>query len=116
MAAAARALLACGVRSGVIVHSVEGAVCAMADGSLHAQGSVRLPPGFVKGATGAGDAFAAGFIWGVHEDYPIDVCLRQAVSAAAMCLSDPTTSDGMGPIRDALALGEEFGFNAAQNS
>jgi sugar/nucleoside kinase (ribokinase family) len=113
MAAAARALLGRGVRRGVVVHSVEGAVCAMSDGSMFFQGSVRLPPGFVKGATGAGDAFAAGFIWGVHEGYPIEVCLRQAVSAAAMCLSDPTTSEGMGPLRDALALGEEFGFSAA---
>jgi sugar/nucleoside kinase (ribokinase family) len=66
----------------------------------------------IKGATGAGDAFAAGLLWGLHEDFPLPVCLRQAVSAAALCLGDPTTSEGLGPLADCLSLGEEFGFRA----
>jgi sugar/nucleoside kinase (ribokinase family) len=110
---AARALLRSGVKRGVVIHFVEGAVAVMADGQVHGQGSVCLPAGFIRGATGAGDAFAAGFIYGLHEDYPISVCLRQAVSAAAMCLSDPTTSEGLGPLADCLALGEEHGFSDA---
>jgi sugar/nucleoside kinase (ribokinase family) len=96
-----------------VIHCVEGAVAAMADGGVYGQGSVRLPAGFIRGATGAGDAFAAGFIHGVHEGFPVPVCLRQAVSAAAMCLSDPTTSEGLGPLADCLALGEEYGFAPA---
>jgi len=110
---AAGVLLSLGVRCGVVIHFVEGAVATTADGVVHAQGSVRLPPGFIRGATGAGDAFAAGFIHGLHEAFPVSVCLRQAVSAAAMCLSDPTTSEGLGPLADCLALGEEHGFDAA---
>jgi sugar/nucleoside kinase (ribokinase family) len=111
--AAAQALVKKGVRRGVVIHCEEGAVAVTADGCHFRQGSVHVPSHFVKGATGAGDAFAAGFIWGLHESYPIQVCLRQAVSAAAMCLSDPTTSEGMGPLGDALGLGEEFGFRPA---
>lgn len=111
--AAAAALLRLGVRRGVVIHFVEGAAAATADGQTHFQGSVKLPPDFIRGATGAGDAFAAGFIHGLHEDFPVSVCLRQAVSAAAMCLSDPTTSEGLGPLADCLALGEEHGFAAA---
>ena len=110
---ACRTLMAGGVKRGVAVHCVEGALAVTADGRTHRQGSVKLPEDFIKGATGAGDAFAAGFIWGLHEDFPVSVCLRQAVSAAAMCLRHPTTSDGMGPLADCLALGEEFGFRAA---
>jgi len=110
---AAGELLRQGVRRGVVIHFVEGAVATTADGVVHGQGSVRLPPGFIRGATGAGDAFAAGFIFGLHEGFPVSVCLRQAVSAAAMCLSDPTTSEGLGPLADCLALGEELGFAAA---
>ena len=30
-----------------------------------------------------------------------------------MCLSDPTTSEGLGPLADCLALGEEYGFAPA---
>ncbi len=111
--AAATALLELGVRQGVVIHFVEGAVAAVKDGTLVRQGSVILPEGFIKGATGAGDAFAAGFLAGLHDDHPLPVCLRHAVSAAAMCLSDPTTSEGLGPLRTCLALGEEFGFHAA---
>lgn len=110
---AAGVLLSLGVRRGVVIHFVEGAVATTADGVVHGQGSVRLPEGFIRGATGAGDAFAAGFIYGLHEDFPVSVCLRQAVSAAAMCLSDPTTSGGLGPLADCLALGEEYGFAGA---
>lgn len=110
---AAGVLLSLGVRRGVVIHFVEGAVAATADGVGHVQGSVKLPPHFIRGATGAGDAFAAGFIYGLHEDFPVSVCLRQAVSAAAMCLSDPTTSEGLGPLAACLALGEEHGFTAA---
>ena len=110
---AALLLVGFGVRCGVVIHFVEGAVAAMADGGVYGQGSVRLPAGFIRGATGAGDAFAAGFIHGVHEGFPVPVCLRQAVSAAAMCLSDPTTSEGLGPLADCLALGEEYGFAPA---
>lgn len=111
--AAAAALVDRGVRRGVIIHFVEGAVAALSDGRTLRQGSVNLPGERIRGATGAGDAFAAGFLWGVHEDFPLQVSLRQAVSAAAMCLGDPTTSDGMGPLPQALQLGEEFGFRAA---
>jgi sugar/nucleoside kinase (ribokinase family) len=109
---AAQALLRHGVRQGVVIHFVEGAVAATTDGEVHRQGSVKLPPGFIRGATGAGDAFAAGLLYGLHEGYPVSVCLRQGVSAAAMCLSDPTTSEGLGPLADCLALGEEHGFAA----
>ena len=110
---AAGVLLSLGVRRGVVIHFVEGAVATTADGVVHAQGSVRLPPGFIRGATGAGDAFAAGFIYGLHEGFPVSVGLRQAVSSAAMCLSDPTTSEGLGPLANCLALGEEHGFAPA---
>ncbi|MGI8601484.1 MAG: carbohydrate kinase family protein [Verrucomicrobiales bacterium] len=111
---AATSLLGKGVRLGVVVHFVEGAVCAHKEGQIFRQGSLNLPPNLMKGATGAGDAFAAGFIWGIHEDYPIDLCLRQAVSAAAMCLGDPTTSEGMAPLAHALALADEYGYRAAE--
>lgn len=121
--AAAQALLGLGVRRGVVIHFVEGAVAAAGEAEDAAQpalkilrqGSVQLPPDFVQGATGAGDAFAAGFIYGLHEDFPLSVCLRQAVSAAALCLSDPTTSEGLGPLANCLALGEEYGFKATES-
>ena len=107
---AARLLLDSGVRRSVTIHFVEGAVSVQKEGTAHRQRSVQLPAGFVKGATGAGDAFAAGLLWGMHESQPIPDCLRLAVCAAAMCLAHPATSEGMRPVAECLSLGERYGF------
>jgi len=107
---AARELLNKGVRRSVTIHFVEGAVCAGKSGATYRQGSVQLPAGFVRGATGAGDAFAAGLLMGIHDDLPWPQCLRLAVCAAAMCLSHPATSEGMKPVAECIALGETYGF------
>jgi sugar/nucleoside kinase (ribokinase family) len=109
---AARALLDKGVRRSVTIHFVEGAVCVEKSGAAHRQASVQLPNGFVQGATGAGDAFAAGLLLGIHENLPWSETLRLAVCSAAMCLSHPATSEGMKPVADCLALGESFGFRS----
>ncbi len=102
--AAARALLEAGVRRTVTIHFVEGAVSAEKCGVSHRRASLQLPPGFIKGATGAGDAFAAGLLSGLHDGLPMPECLRRAVCAAAMCLSDPTPSGGLRPLAECLAL------------
>lgn len=107
---AALALLERGVRQSVTIHFVEGAVCAESSGTVHRHGSVVLPAGFVKGATGAGDAFAAGLLLGIHDGLSWPECLRHAVCAAAMCLSHPATSEGMQPVAACLDLGTRYGF------
>jgi len=109
---AAYALLRKGVRRSVTIHFVEGAICVEKSGAVHRQSSVKLPAGFIMGATGAGDAFAAGLLLGLHEEKPWDETLRLAVCAAAMCLSHPATSEGMKPVAECLALGETYGFRA----
>lgn len=94
----------------VIVHAVNGAVVARRDGSLVTHPSVALPETEIAGATGAGDAFAAGFLLGVHEDLDSSECLRYAVCAAAMSLRDPTPSGGMLSLGDCLRLGAHHGY------
>ena len=108
--AAARSLFRHGVRRSVTIHFVEGAVCVDHAGTAFRQGSVQLPAGFVQGATGAGDAFAAGLLMGIHDSLPWPRCLQLAVCAAAMCLSHPATSEGMKPFAECVALGEHHGF------
>lgn len=107
---AARALLEKGVRRSVTIHFVEGAVCVENSGAAHRQASVQIPAGFIQGATGAGDAFAAGLLMGIHDNLPWPETLRLAVCAAAMCLSHPATSEGMKPVQECLALGKSYGF------
>jgi sugar/nucleoside kinase (ribokinase family) len=109
---AAGALLAAGVRSSVTLHTELGAVGVTAAGEQAVQASVRLPGGFSKGATGAGDAFAAGLLYGLHESLPLAERLRLAVCTAACSLRDPTPSLGMRPVADCLHLGQKWGLGS----
>lgn len=107
---AAQCLLIAGVRREVIIHFEAGAVVAGKNGAVHHQPSLRLPAGFIAGATGAGDAFAAGYLHGTHEGWPIAERLKLAVCTAAMCLTHPTPSQGLKPVADCLRLANELGF------
>lgn len=109
-AEAARALIEAGVGEFAAIHFEGGAVAVDAAGAEHAHGSVRLPRGRIAGATGAGDAFAAGLLLGAHEGEPLGRCLEFGVCAAAASLADPTPSGGVLPLADCLALGVEFGY------
>lgn len=109
---AARFLLTRGVRRQVVIHLEQGAVVADRDGRVTTQGSLQLPVDFIGGATGAGDAFAAGYLYGVHEGWEAFRSLELAVCAAAACLSDPTPSRGLRPVTDCLELGRQYGFRS----
>lgn len=107
---AAEALKKEGVAEWVVIHFPEGAI-AVGEGDHWAiQGSVRLPSEQIAGAAGAGDAFAAGLLYGLHEGLPIEACLHHGVCVAAACLMDATTSAGVVPLADCLRLGDEHGF------
>lgn len=95
-------------RMNVVLHCREGAVVVDHDSQIWYQNALKLPDDFVRGSVGAGDAFAAGFLHGIHEKWPIQECLRLAVCTAASSLSDETPSAGVRNIKDCLALGEKY--------
>ena len=64
-----------------------GKLVAGPEGIAATKGSVQVPSDRISGATGAGDAFAAGYILGLHEGEEISNCLRYAVAVAAMSLT-----------------------------
>jgi len=109
VADAARELLRRGVNDRVVIHFPEGAHAASRDGEAIWQGRVRLPENLAAGAAGAGDAFAAGLLFGLHEGLEMSQNLIIGVCAAAACLRSPTTSAGVGPLRECLALGSTYG-------
>ena len=67
MLALAQGLLERGVSGLAVVHFPAGSVGAAPDGRTWRQGSVLVPPDRVRSTTGAGDAFAAGVVFGLHE-------------------------------------------------
>ena len=107
---ACTALLELGVKQWVKLHFPQGAIAAFIDGTFTLQGSLSLPNDYIVSAVGAGDAFAAGVLYGLHEEWAIEKCLQLGVCAAAASLTEPNCSDGVLPHRDCFLLGEKFGY------
>jgi sugar/nucleoside kinase (ribokinase family) len=107
---AARRLLEAGVRDCVCLHFPEGACIAAANGDLHWQPSVRFPDDAVAGTAGAGDAFATGMLYGLHEGWTLARSAELGVCAAAASLRHPTCSDAVVSADECLALGRAHGF------
>ena len=99
-----------GVSVLAVVHFPAGCVAAAPGGRTWHQGSVRLPRAQVRSTIGAGDAFAAGVILGLHEGWPVERCLRLAVASAAACVRSPNTSDGIKPADQCLAEADLAGY------
>ena len=87
---AAGALLQCGVREIVVIHFPEGGFARTRDGKDSWQSSLKLPPKYIAGTAGAGDAFCAGALLGLHDGWELDRCLEAGVCAAAASLAEPT--------------------------
>ena len=99
-----------GVSTLAVVHFPAGCAAAAPGRRIWRQGSVRLPREQVRSTTGAGDAFAAGVIWGLHEGWPVEQCLRLAVASAAACVRSPHTSDGITRAGACLAEAGRIGY------
>ncbi|MGA7881701.1 MAG: carbohydrate kinase family protein, partial [Terrimicrobiaceae bacterium] len=107
---AAHALLDAGVREWVVIHFPAGSIAVGSGGQELVQASINLPQARIVGTVGAGDAFAAGVLFGLHERKPMDVALNYGVCAAAASLTDATSSDGVRPLSECLQFAEEFGY------
>lgn len=110
---AAGALLQQGVREVVVVHFVEGAFARTRKGEDFWQSSLKLPPNYIAGTAGAGDAFCAGVLWGLHEGWELSRSLLTGVCIAAASLSEPSCTAGVRSVAASLALGKKYGFRPA---
>jgi sugar/nucleoside kinase (ribokinase family) len=110
---AAGALLQQGVRELVVIHFPEGAFARTRKGEDMWQSSLKLPEKYVRGTAGAGDAFCAGVLLGLHERWDLRRSLQTGVCVAAASLADPTCTAGVKPLNDCLALGKKYGYRAA---
>ncbi|MBG88456.1 MAG: ribokinase [Verrucomicrobiales bacterium] len=105
---AAGAILQKGVQELVAIHFPEGGFCRTRDGRDHWQMSLKLPQKYIQGTAGAGDAFCAGFLYGIHQDQDLQDCLLNGVCAAAASLSDSTCTGGMKSLTACLALKKKY--------
>ena len=103
----ANALLSRGIGKRVIIHSSDISVCASGSG-LTVMPSFDLPIGYVKGSTGAGDAFAAGALVAIHEGLSDKEILELASSAAAVSLASVSATGAMTVIPEIKKITESF--------
>ncbi|RZK40936.1 MAG: hypothetical protein EOO90_13290 [Pedobacter sp.] len=109
---AAIKLIEKGVQSWVILHFPEGAIAVDKQGNRIFQACINLPVDEIAGAVGAGDAFAAGILLGIHNGHDMEYCLKLGICAAASCLLASTSSDGLMPVDDVLMLATRYGFKS----
>ena len=87
--AAAQALLGAGVQRAVIIHTPALGLWAARDGVV-----IRAPDpaAVIVNPLGAGDAFCAGVIWGIHQGWTPERALALGHRAAAECLKGETAT------------------------
>lgn len=95
------ALLDRGVRTVGLKMGVDGCLVVSGDGQ-----TIRLPSFQVNvvDATGAGDAFAAGFIAGVWYAWPLEETARFANAVGALCVTGLGASGGVGSLSETLSF------------
>lgn len=106
---AAIQLLERGVKEWVVLHFSTGAIAVSNELSVY-QPALNIPPELIAGSAGAGDAFASGVLYGLHEGQSMEWCLKLAVCAAGASLFEPTCSAGIKPLNEVLELAEKFWF------
>jgi sugar/nucleoside kinase (ribokinase family) len=97
-------LLELGVQELVAIHFPEGAVAASRSGARIRQGARRVPKAEVVSALGAGDAFCAGVLYGLHQGASLERCLRLGAGLAHCNLAAESATDGAVPLERLLAL------------
>ncbi|MEI6167093.1 MAG: carbohydrate kinase family protein [bacterium] len=93
----------------VAVHMPEGVYMRDREGRRYSRGSLVLPEGYIAGAVGAGDAFCAGMLYGLHEGWDALEAAELGSCCAAASLSSPGASEGVLPLEETLGLVKRFG-------
>lgn len=97
-------LMDLGVNELAVIHAPEGGYAMDKERNYYEQNSLSLPKGYIKGTVGAGDAFCAGILYSLYNEWSIKKALKLAVAAAASCLSEMNATDGMKNISEIVSL------------
>ncbi len=93
-------LVARGVQKAVVVHSVQNVAWAGADGERLTVPVTPLAVDQIESNLGAGDAFCAGLLYGIHEGWAPATAIRLATECAKSSLRDLTATGAIPPLSD----------------
>ena len=102
--AIAEKIMSYGISERVIIHMPALSVCLSKDGTYTESPSYKLPEGFIKGTTGAGDAFCAGALLAIYLGKNDEEILKIASGAAVGALSAADAVSGMRSLEELSAL------------
>lgn len=97
-----------GVSTWAVIHAPEGGWGLDENNDYVALKSLKLPEGYIKGSTGAGDAFCAGVLYGAEKRYPLADSIRLGIASAACSLSEVGATEGLRTEADVMKLYEEL--------
>jgi len=103
----AYSLIEMGVGTVAIKMGVDGCLVMGADGQPHQFPAYEVN---VVDATGAGDAFAAGFIAGVYLDWPLEQTAALANAAGALCVTAMGAQGGLRSLEGTLSFMSDRGL------
>ena len=99
---AANSLFDKGTLTLVVVHYPQAAIAVTNKGEVILRPSFNVHPSWIKSAVGAGDAFAAGMLYGIHEGWSHDASLELGHACAAASLRDSTTVGSVESISECM--------------
>lgn len=103
-------VMADGKMDALVVHFPLGAIAVSRSGGMLTKPSVRVPEAEVVGANGAGDAFAAGVVYALHEGWPLEDAVGLGHAAAAASLRSVSTTGAVAPWKECLELAGRWGW------
>ena len=111
--AAALEVLNSGKMQLLAVHFPEGAFAITRQGNIFKKSSVAIPNEEIIGTNGAGDAFAAGFLYALHENMDVETAIRLGHATAATSVRGIGTSDTVESYKRCLEIADEWGWRDA---
>ena len=99
-----------GVKEKIIVHSKERAIVLDVKTEKFTEvSSLKIPKEEIKGSVGAGDAFCAGCLYGLYNNFSDNQLLEFASAAAACNLFEANSIDGMKSRNEIIKIAEKYG-------
>lgn len=106
---AAREVLERGAMALVVVHWPGGAIACRRDGETVTRPANAVDAADIRSSVGAGDAFAAGMLYALHEHWSLDDALELAHAAAMMSLRVRAAVGGVESVAACLAQARALG-------
>ncbi len=93
-----------GVSTWAVIHCPEGGYGLDESDQYIALDSLHLPERYIKGTVGAGDAFCAGVLYGVEQNYTLTDAIALGIASAACSLSSDDATSGMRSVGEVMEL------------